>query len=486
MESPVAPPETKPDSRPPLAISEMIGLALTVVLALFLSLRPFAEPDLWLHRRAGAHISESGQLVGPDPWAQFATAPYMATQWLPEVAASLVFDAFGTGGMLWLRSSIVVLIALVVFDLSRRESGPGAAAFATIACLLASTPSLNPRPQLLSFLFFAVTVAAWRSTARDRRPRWWLVPLHWVWACSHGLWMFGIAIAALTLLALLLQRQGRPSRHETLRLAGLIAACTAAVAVTPLGPQLLLAPFRVADNASWVADEWQRTPLGIPASIVGLTMLVATVGLWLARRSVPSLWEMSHLAFAACLFLWMWRLVPLAVILAAPLLASAVSTRATRARHGTPRRRIAGVAAVTALFGATVVSLGPAGETASRYPADMRAVDAALDCLDAGDVVFNDFGLSGWLLWRHPELAPVADLRAEIYPRGHLQRYIDAEEHGIEVQRFINDTGAAVALLEPKDPLVESVSHTLGWETIAASPGGVLLAAPTQANDCPH
>ena len=69
----------------------------------------------------------------------------------------------------------------------------------TVLTLLASSAGLNPRPQLVGFLLFAITVLAWREMVRDQRPRWWLVPLFWLWACSHGLWTFGLAVSALTL-----------------------------------------------------------------------------------------------------------------------------------------------------------------------------------------------------------------------------------------------------------------------------------------------
>ena len=49
----------------------------------------------------------------------------------------------------------------------------------------------DPRPQLVSIALAAVVTAAWLCSARDLRARWWLVPVTWVWACSHGLWFVG-------------------------------------------------------------------------------------------------------------------------------------------------------------------------------------------------------------------------------------------------------------------------------------------------------
>ena len=62
------------------------------------------------------------------------------------------------------------------------------------------TPSSDERVQLVSFVLFAVTLHACIGMVRDRRPRWWLVPVFWLWACCHGLWIFGLLIGLVWLI----------------------------------------------------------------------------------------------------------------------------------------------------------------------------------------------------------------------------------------------------------------------------------------------
>jgi len=467
-------------------IPDLLGCVGVLLAALWLGLRPFVEPDHWWHLRVGQQIRSTGNLVfSPDPWAAFADRDYIATQWLPEVAASWAYELGGMGALLWLRTLFIILIALAVYTACRSVSGPFASSLTASLALLASTASLNPRPQLVGFLLFAITVLAWREMVRDHRPRWWLVPLFWVWACSHGLWTFGLAVSALTLAGMFMTTGGRPDRAAAARLFGLVAACVLATGLSPLGPRLWLTPFDVAGNASRVVNEWQPTPFNGAAAIIAAVIVIVAIIKSVFQRA--RLWQLMHLALAVVCLFWMWRLVPLAVILAAPAAASSLGQpgQGTAISWPAAGRRAVALAAVAAVVLAGVISAGEAGRSASRYPADTRAVDAALDCLPAGDVVFTSNGLSGWLLWRHPDLTPVVDLRIEIYPWGHVQRYRVARDAGPGWQEFIRDTGSDAALLDSDSPLLQRLVSVSGWEIRARSAGGVLAVRPATTLDCP-
>ena len=71
--------------------------------------------------------------------------------------------------------------------------------------MVGASLSLTPRPHLVSFLFLAITLHAWLGTARDLRPRWWLIALGWVWACSHGMWLLGPMVGLAVIGGLLLE-----------------------------------------------------------------------------------------------------------------------------------------------------------------------------------------------------------------------------------------------------------------------------------------
>jgi hypothetical protein len=472
---------TKPARRALPALggpSDLASAAVVVLSAAWLGLRPFAEPDVWWHLRVGAEVRRTRSVTfDPDPWAAFADRPYVVTQWLPEAVASWVHDHVGLGGLLWLRTVLILALGAIVWVCCRRTAGALMSAVVTVGVLLASSPSLNPRPQLLSFVFFAVVVLAWRATAGDHRPRWWLVPVHWGWACCHGLWTFGLLFAGLTLLAIVLDGRDRPSRREVVSLGALVAACAAVTVVTPLGLTAWTAPFAVADNAAAVVKEWQFPPLTVAAVQVAWLLFLAAV-VAVSRHRRPALWELAHLLFAAGCLLWMWRLVPLAVIAVAPL-AAAVRDRLRReaAAQADPRAPRAMAAVVTLVAVAALLPALARGDDSSRYPAAMNRADAALDCLPRGTVVFNSFGLGGWLLWRHPDLVPVVDLRIEIYPAYHLDGYFHARDADPGWEQFVSRTGAGAALLT-RDSVLRGPLGDSGWQVVTDEPGGVLLVPP--------
>jgi hypothetical protein len=265
------------------------------------------------------------------------------------------------------------------------------------------------------------------------------------------------------------------------RLFSLWAGSLLAVALTPLGPAVLVTPFQVAGNASMIADEWRATPLNNVYSWAALIAVTACAVLWTVHPRRRAWWQLSLLGFAALCTLWMWRLVPLGCIAAAPLLAGAVQDSMSSRREAfTLRERswlTAGFAALLAV--GAPVSLSPHGASAQAYPGRMDSIDRALDALPAGTVVLDDFGISGWLLHEHPDLVPVADLRGEIYARRHLSDYRDALTVKPGWQDFVRTTNSEVALLSQTSALTDALEHRLGWTTIATGKDYVLLSRGT-------
>lgn len=437
---------------------------------------PFEEVDTWWHLRVGQHILDGGALVGPDPWATFADRPYTATQWLPEAFAAWLVGQLGTSAVVWMRGAALVAIYLALYLLCRQVAGRLPASLAASLALLGAGGGLNPRPQLVSFVLFAVVLLAWWRTLADGRPRWWLLPVFWLWGCCHPLWMFGLVVGAvLTAFAVF-----GPTRAPVRRLLLLNVGCVVALAVTPLGPRALLTPLDVAGNAAWIAEEWRATPLNNIFSVAAVGMLVITALLWVRSPRRRPLWHYALLALALGFTLWMWRLVPLGCIIGAPLFADALQERLARPVERLSRREgrrvaLAGVLAVAVAGGLAASAVGQRGQT---YPGRTVSVDRALDALPPGTMVLNDFGVSGWLLWRHPTLRPVVDLRVEIYPAQHLRDYIRTENVRPGWEDLITRTGARVAVMEVKSPLADALEHRLGWRVVTREGRFVVLEAP--------
>ena len=106
----------------------------------------------------------------------------------------------------------------------------------------------------------------------------------------------------------------------------------------------------------------------------------------------------------------------------------------------------------------------------------MGPVDGALAKLPGHSVVLDDFGISGWLLWAHPDLTPVADLRGEIYDHRYLADYTSTLQVEPGWQDFVAHVHPDVALLARDSALGDALVHRLGWRQVAATHDFVLLA----------
>jgi len=196
----------------------MIGVLALLALGLTVraGTRPVGDPDIWWHLKTGQYLLNGGQFSGPDPWVPFATRPFVLTQWLPEVVAQKAYEIAGLPGVAWLRCATMLVLLSALLWVCRRVADSVPALMAALAAMLGAGASLTERPQLVSFILLAVTLAAWWRSAEDLRPRWWLIPLTWVWACSHGLWPVGLAVGGVVIFGLAVDR--RLDRRTALRL----------------------------------------------------------------------------------------------------------------------------------------------------------------------------------------------------------------------------------------------------------------------------
>jgi len=168
---------------------------------------------------------------------------------------------------------------------------------------------LCERPQLVSLVILAVWVGASWRTAEDLRPRWWLIPLTWVWANSHGLWLTGIGIGIVVIVGLWMDR--RVTVRAATRLMIVPLASLGVCALTPVGPRLLLAPFEVSQIATEFVQEWQPTPVRTSfVAILTLVMIAAAVLGWIRTPGKTQWWQVGLAVVAFISTLAMVRTIP--------------------------------------------------------------------------------------------------------------------------------------------------------------------------------
>jgi hypothetical protein len=463
--------------RAPVVIFVLFLLTVAIVF-----IRPIGDPDTWWHLRLGDELAGTWALSDPPAWTRFATQPWVATQWLPEIVAAKWTGWFGLPGLVWLVCAVVLLLAVTMYVVCRREAGRLAAALATILGFGGMAATLTPRPQLVSFVLLLVTVGAWLQTARDLKPRWWLIPMTWVWACCHGLWFSGPAVGAVVVAGLFLD--GRVRGRRALALFAVPLLSVVAAGLTPVGPRLLMAPFAVGGITQYIT-EWQTPSFRDLSPALTAAMIAAVVVLAAVSKRRATWVSIGLVVLAAAWTLLSVRTVSLGAAIIAPLLAGGIDRALPRRTEadGTPLPRGEKVTLVIATAGCLVVAALMAAVLPSvRTPANVPSgLNNALSALPASTVIWNDYTLGGWLDYEHPNLQVVADGRAEAFGAEQLEKYgtVTRAEPGWD--QILRESGAHVALVQSDSALAAALQDQLTWRPVGQDDGYVLLTDGTVA-----
>ena len=451
----------------PLAGFGLLLVALTRQAGLGVS-----DPDAPWHVVAGRELAATWQFAGPDPLSAFGHRPWILTQWLPELAMAAGYRLGGLPAVTWLASAGITALCTVVYFQARRRGGHLGSVIATGMAALGAAGSLSPRPQVVGMILFVVTSGAWLATARDRRARWWLVPLAWFWACCHGTWVMGPMVGLVVVAGLVAHRS--VARPQLVRLLGTVLGCALAGLVTPLGWRSVES-IQAVQAVSPYIEEWRHTSPTDPAALV--TLLMAVIVALTARRTTTPPWvTVGVVVFALVWTMWHGRTVAFGALLLAPLVAESLSVLIGRARPDVDRaeRGVVGVAVAVALTVAAVLAAtGPAGMVGVPHQADR-----ALDALPAGATVFNTDRLGGWLMLDHPTVRQTFDTRVEVYGPDAIKNYFTVMDARPGWQGLFDELAPDAALVAYSAPLARALQDQRGW-TVTARGDGYLLLQPS-------
>jgi len=424
--------------------------------------------------------------MGTDMWASrslhpdrsiFATRPGIPTEWAPQILGARMEHWFGMGGINWLCAFGVVAVLVSLYTACRDEAQPLAAAVATVVAVVGAAQSLSPRPQLVTFVLLAITVRSALRMATDHRPRWWLVPLTWVWACCHGMWFLGPLVMAVGAVGLLLDRK------VTLRVGGRLllvpVGAVVAAGLTPIGPALLTTPVSVGGVTGFIS-EWNPPSFRTVYPALAIVAIGVVFVAW-SRRGQTSWVRLGLLAMALGWTVLSARTVSIGAIIVAPLLAAEVQQRVPL--RAAPTRRdlnIVRLAGVTVLAVAAVALTVHPPAPSPKLPSGLNH---ALDALPADTVVFTESTASSWLEWSHPDLDPVIDGWVETFSPDYLKSYLKADSAAAGWQAFLQRDHARHALVAQHSPLATALSERLHWQTVGVSAGYALLAAPSSTSE---
>jgi tetratricopeptide (TPR) repeat protein len=236
-----------------LATAAAILLVFLVVGAFCLT--RVTDTDLWWHLATGDLIRRTGEVPRTDPFSYTAAGlPWTDVHWLFQAALSLVHEQGGLIALTVLKTALILGLFALLYARGRRVAPAGAVAAALLLAALACQERFLMRPEIVSWLLLAATLAALEralsepgATAR-RRILWLGLPaLQVLWANVQGLFMLGPAMAALALVTSLVVWARAPAAARDPGqpvdfLVGLAAMAVAGLA-NPYGAAALRVPF---------------------------------------------------------------------------------------------------------------------------------------------------------------------------------------------------------------------------------------------------
>lgn len=434
---------------------------------------PMDDPDTPWQLVMGHKFLSGTSLRHPGPMSPLGTEDWRPRDWAVQMMMAQFDNWFGLPGVAWLFGAAIVALTLVQYRNCRRRAGVTAALLATTLGIVAGHNGYSARPQMISFVFLAITLGAVLDTDRDLRPRWWLIPLTGVWAVSHGLWFLCLILQFTLVVGLFLD--GRLTRRLGWRLGLCGLGSLAAVAVTPNGLYELTHPMgQTGVGVGWIL-EYAAPSRESPSFVMWLLLLTVIVLSWLRRGLRPSWVELLIVLLAALMAFEYLRTIVLGTILLTPLLASAlepwVGTIRVHVRSGVERGLMLGVGGLALAVLALAVPSSAQGVSSTMFP---TTFDTKLDALPSAAVLFNELGDGGYLAWRHPGLRIVGDGLSDQYSSSWLINWFGALDADAGWCEFLSRTGSTWALLKDGSRLTGELEEAR-WAVVQHGQGRVLL-----------
>lgn len=278
-------------------------LALVVLaVAGFRLAEPVSDTDLFWQLAYGRYLASERTLV-PDhavfSWTP-ATNDVIYCAWLSELTLYGLHALGGLGALFALRYAAVLLCLGMAWCFARRLDVADRVEtyLLLLVLLLSSYLGTLLKPELFSLVLMNAVVFCFFNfrLSEDRRWLWSLPVVMWVWANSHGMFVFGLLFLGLVSL---------PDR----RLWKPFGACVLAVMVTPYGPGYLvqLVRDRLLSDANVLAMEsvgaWDSIFAARQADfhfVEYLVVMAVALGLsaWATRRRPEYVLIVVNLVFA--------------------------------------------------------------------------------------------------------------------------------------------------------------------------------------------
>lgn len=486
-------------AEPASSRSRWIAPAAVAVLAAAFSIHRLEDFDTWYHLAAGRLMLATGTWPRTNTFSSTAPDyPWLDLHWIFQLVLYGAWRVAGIDGTILLAATLMTATTLVLYGTARRFVPSAFAAFLLAVALVISSPRFVPRPELLSFLYFALYLYLLEGYPKNGRAIWLIVPLQILWVNTQGIFAVGLALVGCywlgaTAAFLPLPRGWREEnalpRDAWVRLTLVLALAAVGCLVNPWGVEGALFPIkllpRVTQSSLFSSRIGEfRPPLssGYAPPLVNtwVALLVAAGASFLVdvRR-----WRLGRLlATVAFGYLSTQALRNMALFgwVAVVAISANVGPWLARRRGPAwlrPALASAAVGVILLLVGAVVTNqysriMGierefGLGVAAVRFPT------AAVDFIERTGIrgrAFNCLAMGGYLTWRRPDDPVFVDGRLEAFPESVFARYFSVMDQPGLWQRNIESYGLDYALLyhgwSNRLPLVKYLAEGNGWSMV--------------------
>jgi tetratricopeptide (TPR) repeat protein len=339
---------------------------LLVVLALGLAglsaAIPIRNSDLFMHLGTAKLMVEGKYTFGADPFTVNShAARWVNHSWLFDLASYGLFRLTGGEGLVVAKTMVVVALAAVLLLIRRRGESLWIPAMCTALAIVTLSPRLLYQPQVLSFLFLALTIAILairgrrkvppgEETLLDRFAAWpyrlWLLPILFaIWANVDAWFVLGPITVLLFWLGETVQEmfaplpsgQDAPLAEERRKLPLVLLVSTAACLLNPFHIYAFTFPNEVSPAVSqriktddalkeiflspWSSDAIMSKDLGHNFARMAYYLLLAlSLGSFVLNRAGWRCWRVMVWTAFAVLAAFYIRCVPFFAVVAGPIM----------------------------------------------------------------------------------------------------------------------------------------------------------------------
>ncbi len=499
----------RPEIPPPFEKLSPTGwlFVATAGLCVFLAgFHSIIDADIWFHLRAGREIL-SGHLPRTDTFSYpSAGNRYVDLHWLFQVIAVLVHRIGREPSLVW--GSCIVLLGTyaLLYRLARRHApAPLAAVLVALGAVVASE-RLSPRPEILSFLWFALSIWLRQRHREGSRWAWWAFPVvTLLWVNTEGLFILAFLVLGAAIV----------DAPRDRRLWQSLALSVAATLANPWFAEGAIHPFLLFTRINQGMPIYSRTVgelLGPfheealhPAAIV-YPFYLALIGLALgAAGRRLSRGELLIAAAMVYLSLTARRNMALLPIALTPVLARwlmrgwlrPVANSWWRRRPAADRRALALAMSGIAFLGLAWFALGLAtdriyahADTNRRFgtgPAPTAFPRGAAQYLRENHIcgpLFNTYAAGSYLVSAFPEEKVFIDGRLEVHSTAHYERYLLMLRGGRAWQQADAQYRFNAAIMQYMDAM-ELVLERLrdpGWAPVFLDDNAIVFLRQDAAN----